>query len=174
MVFDSGFEFDARGEPRHAFSGHFHRMPAAGVTHTPRLAMGDSEGAESGNYHPVPSYQAGLNSLQKSVQRASGLRPRQPRLNSDLAYEFPFGHDSALSVLGSFIKADLRCQSLIRRQNVTNMTIGPARMLYCRFETEILMTQETVRIVALILLLIVIAIIFLRRKAKKKKEDDEF
>jgi hypothetical protein len=39
-------------------------------------------------------------------------------------------------------------------------------------QTEILMTQETVRIVALVLLLVVVAIIFLRRKGKKKNEDD--
>ena len=41
-------------------------------------------------------------------------------------------------------------------------------------QTEILMTQETVRLVALVLLIIVVAIIFLRRKNKKKKgaEDD--
>lgn len=46
-------------------------------------------------------------------------------------------------------------------------------VLYCRFGTqEILMTQGTVRIVALILLVVVIAIIFLRRKGKKKTEDD--
>ena len=36
------------------------------------------------------------------------------------------------------------------------------------------MTQETVRIVALVLLLIVVAIIFLRRKNKKKTEEDDF
>jgi len=39
-------------------------------------------------------------------------------------------------------------------------------------QTEILMSQETVRIVALVLLLVVVAIIFLRRKGKKKTDDD--
>ena len=48
-------------------------------------------------------------------------------------------------------------------------------VLYFRFGTsqEQRMTQDTVKIVALVLLLIVIAIIFMRRK-KKKSTDDEF
>jgi hypothetical protein len=41
-------------------------------------------------------------------------------------------------------------------------------------QTEIQMTQDTVRIIALVLLLVVIALIFLRRKSKKKTEEDDF
>jgi hypothetical protein len=36
------------------------------------------------------------------------------------------------------------------------------------------MTQDTVRIVALVLLLVVVAIIYLRRKAKKGNVEDDF
>jgi hypothetical protein len=34
------------------------------------------------------------------------------------------------------------------------------------------MTQDTVKLVALVLLVIIVGIIFLRRKGKKKTEDD--
>ena len=39
-------------------------------------------------------------------------------------------------------------------------------------QTEIRMTQETVRIVALVLLVVVVGIIFIRRRGKKNTEDD--
>jgi hypothetical protein len=39
-------------------------------------------------------------------------------------------------------------------------------------QTEIRMTQETVRIVALVLLVVVVGIIFIRRRGKKHTEDD--
>ena len=59
-------------------------------------------------------------------------------------------------------------------ENVWNRTIEGGQNVILPVQTEIIMTTETVRLVALVLLLVVVGIIFLRRKNKKKTEEDDF
>ena len=57
---------------------------------------------------------------------------------------------------------------------ITSRCCEPHKNAILPIQTETLMTQDTVRIIALVLLLVVIAIIFLRRKGKKNKVEDDF